>query len=268
MNRRSIGRAGVVTLTTDFGARDHYVGSMKGVIAAVAPRVTVFDISHEISSFDVAEGSFVIAQAYRYYPKGTVHVVVVDPGVGSSRRPLVVEVSGHYFVAPDNGVLSQVLEAAVRFEARCLDERHGLASVSRTFHGRDLFAPASAKLASGLPFEDTGPLVSDLALMAPVAVENGVGRVLHVDAFGNVVTSFREPDLPAGASLSIGGSIVCVRAESYASAPANRLFLIVGSAGYIEVSLNQGSAAEAIRTHAGAQVILRGNRPDWAESSS
>ena len=268
MSRRPAGRAGVLTLTTDFGARDHYVGAMKGVIAALAPQVRVFDISHDIPSFDVAEGAFAIAQAYRYYPEGTVHVVVVDPGVGSSRRPVAVAVSGHWFVAPDNGVLSQVIEAGGPFEARRIDERHGLAAVSRTFHGRDLFAPVGAQLASELPFDTTGPLISDLVLMPPVAVANGSGRVLHVDRFGNIVTSFRASDLPDETCLAVGNRIVCERAQSYGSVRANRLFLILGSSGYVEISLNQGSAAKATNARAGDRVRVVGASPERGGDSS
>lgn len=261
MSRQAAERAGVLTLTTDFGTRDHYVGTIKGVVAALAPEVRVFDISHDIPSFDVAEGAFAIAQAYQYYPKGTVHVVVVDPGVGSSRRPIAVAVSGHWFVAPDNGVLSQVIESGGPFEARHIDEHHGLARLSTTFHGRDLFAPIGARLASGLPFETTGPPASDLVLMPSVAVANSSGRVLHVDRFGNIVTSFREADLPDGACLSVGNRVVCERAESYASVAADRLFLVVGSSGYVEVSINQGSAAKAADVRAGDCVAVAASSP-------
>lgn len=249
-------RSGVVTLTTDFGTRDHYVGAMKGVIATLAPRVTVFDITHEIPEFDVSEGAFAIAQAYRFYPLGTVHVVVVDPGVGSVRRPIAVAAEGHLFIAPDNGVLSQVLESAQSFEARVLASRHGHGSLSHTFHGRDLFAPAGARLATGLSFEEIGERVSDPFRLPPVAVARGAGRVLHVDGFGNVVTSFRDVDLPERAGLQIGSATIRLRSTSYATVPEGQLFLISGSSGYVEVSLNRGSAAEALGVCAGAPVSL------------
>ena len=249
-------RSGVVTLTTDFGTRDHYVGAMKGVIATLAPRVTVFDITHQIPDFDVSEGAFAIAQAYRFYPLGTVHVVVVDPGVGSSRRPIAVAAGGHLFIAPDNGVLSQVLESAKPFEARVLASRHGHGSLSHTFHGRDLFAPAGARLATGLSFDEIGERVSDPFRLPSVAVARGAGRVLHVDRFGNVVTSFREVDLPERACLQIGSATIRLRSTSYATVPEGQLFLISGSSGYVEVSLNRGSAAEALGVRAGAPVTL------------
>lgn len=249
---------GFLTLTTDFGLRDHYVGAMKGVVAALAPDVRVIDITHQVPRFDIAAAAFLIAQAYSYFPSGTVHVVVVDPGVGSARCPIAAQADGHLFVAPDNGVLSQVLGAAEAVEARLILPRHGLSALSRTFHGRDLFAPVGARLASGLSFHDVGPELGDLTLLAAPSGSSGAGRVLHVDGFGNVVTSFREHDLPLGACLTIAGQTICLRANTYASAPANCLFLIVGSSGYFEIALNQGSAANALGVRAGERVDLTG----------
>lgn len=251
-------RSGVITLTTDFGIRDHYVGAMKGVIATLAPRVSVFDITHGIPEFDVSEGAFAIAQAYRFYPLGTVHVVVVDPGVGSLRRPIAVAAEGHLFIAPDNGVLSQVLESAESFEARLLASRHGHGSLSHTFHGRDLFAPAGARMATGLPFEEVGDRVSDPFRLPSVAVTQGAGRVLHVDDFGNVVTSFQDGDLPERTGLKVGSFTVRLRSTSYATVPEGQLFLLSGSSGYVEVSLNRGSAADTLGVRAGAPVTLSG----------
>ena len=259
MTRSPVRPAGVLTLTTDFGTRDHYVGAMKGAVMSVAPQVRVFDISHEIPSFDVAEGAFAIAQSFPHYPDGTVHVVVVDPGVGSARRPVAVAAGGHWFVAPDNGVLSLVLEAAGRFEAREVDLRHGLPRMSTTFHGRDLFAPVGARLAIGLPFDEIGPEATALVRMDPAAASDGCGRVLHVDRFGNLVTSFRASDLPEGASLALGDRTVSARARAYASMPAGLLFLIVGSSGYVEVSMNRGSAADGLGVRAGEAVTLVGD---------
>ena len=262
-------RSGALTITTDFGTRDHYVGAMKGVVARVAPEVRVFDITHELPSFDIAEAAFAIAQAYPYYPVGTVHVVVVDPGVGSSRRPLAAAMDGHFFVAPDNGVLSQVLDGADSIEVRTIDKRHGLSRVSRTFHGRDLFAPAGAKLAAGMPFEDFGERIEDPVRLPSVAVSDGVGRVLHVDAFGNIVTSFAIHDLSDGAVLAVAGKTVRSRSKTYASAPAGELFMIAGSSGYVELSLRCGSAAAAIGTdvRAGDRVeMIRGDAGNVGDS--
>lgn len=252
----SQGLPGVLTLTTDFGYRDHYVGAMKGVVASLAPGVQVFDITHDVPSFDVAEGAFAIAQAWRSYPDGTVHVVVVDPGVGSSRAPIAAAAGRHFFVAPDNGVLSQVLESVSASSVRRVETRHGLGEISRTFHGRDLFAPVAARLAAGLQFEDVGPSMAEPVRLSPVAVAAGIGAVLHVDRFGNVVTSFRPEDLADGSGLEVGGRVVGLRADSYADAPEGGPFLILGSSGYVEISLNRGSAAASLQARAGARVVL------------
>lgn len=245
---------GIVTLTTDFGLRDHYVGAMKGVIAGIAPGVRVIDITHGVPAHDVAEGAFAIAQAWRYFPPGSVHVVVVDPGVGSSRRALAAAAAGHLFAAPDNGVLSQIFEQEPRRELRAIDLRHGLAAVSRTFHGRDLFAPVGARLAAGMEFAEVGAPLDDAQMLPPSAPRNGLGRVLHIDGFGNVVTSFRRGDLAASGGVRLGGLVVSAWADCYADAPGAAPFLIVGSCGYVEVSVNRGSAAELAGVRAGAQV--------------
>lgn len=250
------GHPRLLTLTTDFGTRDHYVGTMKGVVATVAPNVTIVDITNEVPSFDIAAGAFAIAQAYRYFPEGTVHVVVVDPGVGSSRRAVAVWAGNHYFVAPDNGVLSFVLDECERFEARVIDPRHGLSALSHTFHGRDLFSPVGARLAAGLPFNDIGSNLVGLQRIAATTAEGAVGRVLHVDVFGNVVTSFRSKKFPAGVSLLVAGVEVSLRADSYDAAPARELCLIEGSSGFIEISVNRGSAAERLGVADGESVIM------------
>lgn len=254
---------GIVTLTSDFGTSDHYVGAMKGAVALVAPTVRVIDITHEIPSFDIAEGAFAIAQAYAFFPAGSVHVVVVDPGVGTARRPIAVAVAGHVFVGPDNGVFAQVLEGEC-FEARRIDARHGLAALSRTFHGRDLFAPAAGRLAAGLPFEAVGPPCSELRLPRSAAGGAGLGRALHVDRYGNVVTSFRESDLAACEGLAVGEREIRRRASSYATAPAGEPFLIVGSSGYVEISVNRGSAATVLAIRAGTEVRLVGEAAEPA----
>ncbi len=252
--RKPFEPSGIVTLTTDFGLLDHYVGVMKGVIAGIDCGIRVIDISHGVPAHDVAEGAFVIAQAWRYFPPGSVHVVVVDPGVGSSRRALAAATAGHLFVAPDNGVLSQVFEQEPSRELRSIDLRHGLTPLSRTFHGRDLFAPAAARLASGMEFAQIGEPCDGAAALPPTAPKNGVGRVLHIDGFGNVVTSFRRGDLPEGGRIRLGNLLVGAWADSYADAPGSAPFLIAGSSGYVEVSVNRGSAADLAGVRAGAKV--------------
>lgn len=249
-------RCPVVTLTTDFGLSDHYVGVMKGVIAQTAPAAKVVDITHSLPAFDILEGAFAISQSYGWFPRGTVHVIVVDPGVGSGRRAIAARARGNLFVAPDNGVLSHVLESAGRFEIREIDARHGLSPMSRTFHGRDLFAPAAARLAAGLPFRDVGPVVAQPVLLRLMEPSGGRGRVLHVDRFGNIVTNFRAEHLADRDGLQIGSERISARADSYRQAPAGQLFLIEGSSGYLEVSVDRASAARTLGVRAGSAVRI------------
>ncbi len=246
----------VLTLTTDFGTRDHYVGTMKGVVAGICPIATVVDITHEVPAFDIAEGAFAIAQAFRYFPDGTVHVVVVDPGVGSSRRAIGMRAGAHSFIAPDNGVLTHVAEGADSVEVRRIAWRHGLQMPSRTFHGRDLFAPAGARLVAGLTFAEIGPEADAWVRLPPAVAAGGVGQVLHVDIFGNLVTSFRSKGFPAEAGLEVGGEVIATRSKSYASMPDGLPCLIDGSSGYVEIAVNQGSAAEFLGATAGERVGL------------
>ncbi|MDE0102216.1 MAG: SAM-dependent chlorinase/fluorinase [Bryobacterales bacterium] len=251
------GRGGpLLTLTTDFGLRDHYVGVMKGVIAGIAPEVGVIDITHDVPAFSIPEGAFAILQAYRWFPSGTAHVVVVDPGVGSHRNAVAARAGGHVFVAPDNGVLSFVFERHPEFEVRAIDTRHGLAEISRTFHGRDLFAPAAARLMAGLRFDQVGPRVREPVMLHSMEPTARRGRVLHVDRFGNLVTNFRAGQLGSREGLQLGSASVFVRVESYAEAPAGDPFLIEGSSGYLEVSANRASAAQLLGVRAGAEIAI------------
>ena len=257
--------SGIITLTTDFGLQDHYVGVMKGVIAGINPDARLIDISHEVRSYEVAHGAFVIAQAYRYFPAGTVHLVVVDLGVGSERRAIVAAAAGQFFVAPDNGVLSQVFEREEHI-VRVIDiDRFALKPTSRTFHGRDVFAPVAGRLSLGTPFEDVGEVTGDYVRLEPTTpklIEPGHwrGRVLNIDRFGNIVTSFPSELLersPVGFRIELGEIEVATVAESYVAAPEGTPFIIAGSSGYLEVSINQGSAGEQAGVGLGAALDLR-----------
>lgn len=232
------------------------MGAMKGVILGIAPSVRFVDISHEIPAFDIAEGAFTISQTYADFPSGSIHLVVVDPGVGSARRAIVAASAGHLFVAPDNGVLSQVLEREDTWSARQIDSKLGLDEISTTFHGRDLFAPVVARLANGLEFDHVGPLIGDPVLLPATIPSGGVGRALHIDRFGNIVSSFRRADVGDSGELRVGSLTVRNWPKSYADAPGSEPFLIVGSSGYVEVSINRGSAAEVAGITAGAEVLV------------
>jgi S-adenosylmethionine hydrolase len=259
----------IITLTTDFGNADHFAGTMKGVILGIAPRASMVDITHEIAPYQISEAAFAIAQAWRYFPKGTIHVVVVDPGVGSARRPILAEAGGHFFVAPDNGVLSMIY-GAVEHRVRVISNaKLMLKQVSRTFHGRDIFAPAAAHLAAGIAPARFGKKIDDYvraAFVTPRKVLRGgwSGVVLKADHFGNLITNFHIDDFPSvrtGAlELRVGGQRIHRLALTYAETAIGEVFAIVGSSGYIEIAANQASAAKTLGCGAGATVELEVSR--------
>lgn len=260
----------IITLTTDFGLADHYVGSMKGVLVSRCPNTRLIDISHEIPAFSLLTGAYTIDQAAPYFPSGTVHLIVVDPGVGTARRPLVASASGQYFVAPDNGVLSLVL--ARDTAARCYEIANRslwLPSPSLTFHGRDIFAPTAAALANGVPVQDVGPDAHELVVLPHLDVQQiddktWQGIVLSIDRFGNVITNFEASDFAQMADLPFrlavkGGQVTEFR-KTFGEAGRDMCFGYFGSSGYVEVGVNQQSAAEILGLSVGDSVILRLNR--------
>jgi S-adenosyl-L-methionine hydrolase (adenosine-forming) len=257
--------SGLITLTTDFGQADHFVGAMKGVILSIAPRARIIDITHEIPPYALNEAAFVIAQTWRYFPQGTIHVMVVDPGVGSARRPILAAAGGHYFVAPDNGVLTMIYDAApakVReISSASVIGKH----VSRTFHGRDVFAPAAAHVARGVPPARFGKLIEDYTRFSPLkparrARHVWTGSILKVDHFGNLITNFHIDEFPdvktRPIELRVGLERVRRLALTYAETEIGEVFVIVGSSGYLEVAANQASAAKTLGCGAGAPVEL------------
>ncbi len=255
----------MITLTTDFGQADHFVGAMKGVILSIAPRSRIVDITHEISPYELIEASFVIAQVWRYFPKGTIHIVVVDPGVGSARRPILAAARGHYFVAPDNGVLTMIYDAAPTKVRVISNARLMSKQVSRTFHGRDVFAPAAALLARGVPPARFGRLIEDYtrsSLVKPARLPHNVwtGSILKVDRFGNLITNLHIDEFPdvktRPIELRIGLERVRRLALYYAETQIGEIFVIVGSSGHLEVAANKASAAKTLGCGAGASVEL------------
>lgn len=253
----------IITLTADFGLSDPFAGIMKGAILGIAPSVQIVDITHDIAPYDIAAAAFVLNSAYRYFPAGTIHVVVVDPGVGSARRPIAAFAHGQYFVAPDNGVLSYVLHHE---PATPLPPVHCIANdsffrrpVSRTFHGRDIFAPTAAHLARGAPLESVGERVLDfLQWPFPKARPNGpnglLATVLHIDKFGNMVTNLQRSDLRTDFVIRVAGLDVTRLVDTFAGAEAGEFFAVEGSTGFIEIALNQGSAAERLNVLRGAEI--------------
>lgn len=256
----------VITLTTDFGLTDHFVGTMKGVILSIAPRVRVVDLCHQITPFEILEGGFVISQAYPFFPRGSIHVVVVDPGVGTSRRPILVEAAGQYFIGPDNGAFSIIYAAEPKHKVRAITAgKFFLPSLSNTFHGRDIFAPCAAHLAKGIKPAHFGPLIRDYTqatTIFPVRTGKRVwtGQVLKVDHFGNLITNLRtsEFSIPQAKhfELLVGSQIVSRFARNYQESGFGEAFVIEGSSGYLEVSICQASAAKQLGCGAGAPLEL------------
>jgi S-adenosylmethionine hydrolase len=255
----------LITLTTDFGTADHFVGTMKGVILGIAPTVRIVDITHEVAAYNLGEAAFVIAQAWRYFPKKTIHVVVVDPGVGSSRRPILCETGGQYFVAPDNGVLSMIYAAASHTVRVISNAKLMRREISRTFHGRDVFAPAAAHLARGVAPAEFGKKVTDFIRElegAPEQVAKNVwtGTILKVDRFGNLITNLHIGQFSdvktRPIELRVGLQRVQRLALTYSETAIGEVFAIIGSSGYIEIAANQASAAQTLGCGAGAPVEL------------
>ncbi|MGC2110679.1 MAG: SAM-dependent chlorinase/fluorinase [Candidatus Korobacteraceae bacterium] len=259
--------ARIVTFTTDFGLSDAFAGILHGVVLNIHPGATIVDISHAVTSYDVFEGAWTIAQAYRFFPPRSVHVVVVDPGVGSERRPIIAETDDYIFVAPDNGVLSLVEARESKFTVRhIIAERYFLQPVSQTFHGRDIFAPVAGWLSKGVAPSEFGPEISDYARLTLPHVErigdNSLrGVVLKVDKFGNLITNIGELDAPAlfgnappPVSILIAGQTITHVCQSYAEGGDEELFAIVGSSGYLEIAAKQASAAEKLAAGVGTPV--------------
>jgi S-adenosylmethionine hydrolase len=246
----------ILTLTTDFGLSDHYAGAMKGVILGICAGARIVDISHQVAPFQIAEGAYLIAQAYACFPKKTVHVAVVDPGVGSARRAILVEAAGQYFVGPDNGIFGMVM-AREKFRARAIsNEEYFRHPVSRTFHGRDIFAPVAAHLAAGVAASRMGGPIRDPAQL-DLGRDEGEARVLHVDRFGNIVTNLRAAEWDAAFELRIGRHRISEVAAHYAASAPGKLFLIEGSSGYLEISLKGDSAARRTACRPGMAIGIR-----------
>ena len=254
----------IITLTTDFGLADPFIGIMKGVMLGIAPNAQLVDITHEIRSFDILEAAFIIDSTYPYFPDGTVHVIVVDPGVGSARRPLAAAVKGHTFVAPDNGVLSFVLRTDSTAQTPpaywIQNQNLFLNSVSQTFHGRDIFAPVAAHLARGVSIESVGPRIVDFVKKSfPKPRPQGdkvVGTVLRIDKFGNSVTNLRRHDLGRDFAIHVAGLSITRFCVNFSEAEPGEFFALEGSTGFIELALNQGSAADRLKIGRGAEIEL------------
>lgn len=254
----------IITLTTDFGLSDHYVGTMKGVILARCRNAVIVDINHDVPAFSILTGAFSISQAARFFPPGTIHVVVIDPGVGTSRRPILVEAGNQSFIAPDNGVLALILQQHRAATVREITNRGlWLESPSDTFHGRDVFAPVAASLAAGVAKpEQVGPTLQRYETLGDLEanrIENGVtqGLVLNIDHFGNVVTNFLSYASTDTSTIEVKSKKIKRFYRTFGEAPAGELFIYYGSSGYLEIGMNQQNAASALGVCLGEKITLR-----------
>ncbi len=261
-----------ITLLTDFGNLDEYAGVMKGVIYSVNPEVRIVDLTHGTAPQDVTQAAYTIKASYHYFPKRTIHIVVVDPGVGTRRKIVALKLDGHFFVAPDNGVLSLLwqdheVESAVRVE----NPEYFLKEVSRTFHGRDIFAPVAGWISRKVPLEHFGPetevssLQSIETIPAKAAPPDGVpGKIISVDRFGNLLTNIEEktiyhlcrkyPDrLPV---IKSGNLKISGLSSSYQDVPSGHGLMIIGSRGFLEISVNGGDASRQFNIHRNDSVEL------------
>jgi S-adenosylmethionine hydrolase len=258
----------IITLLTDFGTRDHYVAAVKGVLLELLPGATVVDVSHEVPPHDVTQAAFLLANCWRDFPSGTVHLAVVDPGVGSERHPIAVSADNHYFVGPDNGVFTYIYRESGKWIAReIMPAGPRRRTLSATFHGRDIFAPAAAALAGDTPFDGMGSVIEKPNMLDLPRVEIEIGKisgaVIHIDRFGNLITNITQAHLVA-AGISSGsmtvklvGREITRSVDHYAEAPPGDVVGLVGSSGYYELAKRDGSAAEAVGAERGAKVLFR-----------
>lgn len=260
----------LITLTTDFGTQDWFVGAMKGIIAGIAPRATVVDLTHAIPAGDVRAGAFALAASYRYFPRRTIHVVVVDPGVGSRRAALAVETADYVFVAPDNGVLAWALaREKIKTVRRLENGKYFLRPVSQTFHGRDIFAPVAAHLSKGVPLARLGPALRDFQKLRwpePKPSRQGMtGEVIYIDRFGNAITNLAAGLLAEfcrrGCRVAVHGKSIGGLRRFYQEVPSGEPVAVVGSAGFLEIAVNGGSAAERLKLKPGDPVDVRRTSP-------
>ncbi|HEY3232190.1 MAG TPA: SAM-dependent chlorinase/fluorinase [Roseiflexaceae bacterium] len=265
---------GIITLTTDFGQTDSYIGSMKGVILAIAPDVRLVDITHAIGPQDTHQAAYILKTFYHFFPPGTIHLVIVDPGVGSQRRAIAFSTPEAFFVAPDNGILTHVWrDARARWapetcEAVELTERRFWRErVSNTFHGRDIFAPVAAHLASGVPLSAFGPrllALNEATLDQPLRGRAGelVGRIIHVDHFGNCITNITPGDLEqVGKGTQVVVDIIDQHIsglhQNYADGPVGALIALIGSSDHLELAVRNGNAAKTLGVGIGDTVRVR-----------
>jgi hypothetical protein len=253
----------IIALITDFGTADYFVGAMKGVILSINPAARIIDITHEIAAQNIASAGFALRACYREFPKKTIFVAVVDPGVGSNRKAILVETEDYFFIAPDNGLLSFVFNGTENFRVYELaNENFFRRPISRTFHGRDVFAPVAAHLSKGINPKEFGAETNDYVYKAENKPKNLgeneiAAEIIHIDRFGNLIANFRKEEAPENFSLEIAGKTIEKIRDYYSEAERSEIFMIWGSAGFLEISVFQDSAAELLKVETGQKIIVR-----------
>jgi len=263
----------IITLLTDFGTEDAYVGVMKGAILSINPSAVVVDVCHYIDPQDVIEAAYLIKSSYRYFPRGTVHIIVVDPGVGGNRSIVAVELSGHIFLAPDNGVLTLLMdEGEADTIVRVENTRYFLNSISQTFHGRDIFAPVGAHISKGVLIEKLGPHLGmqdliRLSIPQPYISDKDelIGTIISIDRFGNCISNINENFLnkfvkngsEKKLEIKIGKTVIKSLSRSYTDARSGSPLVIIGSFGYLEIALNCDNASRQLNVEKGDTITLK-----------
>jgi S-adenosylmethionine hydrolase len=259
----------IITLTTDFSLIDGYVAAVKGVILSINPQATVIDITHQIPPQNINQAAFVLSTVYNYFPSQTVHLVIIDPGVGTQRRAIILKTSQYYFIAPDNGVLSYVIrQFSTKLELKSdlaavsiTNPKYWRSPVSHTFHGRDIFATVAAHLSLGVPIEEFGETISSITILPFAEIHTApddsiIGHVIHIDSFGNLITNIEEIDLSGGElTILIGSQTIKGLSRTYVE--GGKLVALIGSSGYLEIALREGNAATYLNVKIGSGVTIR-----------
>jgi hypothetical protein len=256
----------MITLTSDFGLKDPYVAEMKGVILTINPKATLIDITHEVEKFNIRMAAFMLASATRYFPQGTIHLAVVDPGVGTQRRAILIQTKKSFFVGPDNGILILAAQnQGIEHIYQLTNPKLMLPQISSTFHGRDIFAPATAYLDKGVRPSEFGPEIND-----PINPEFAIikrtnssliGEIMHIDGFGNIITNLNEKDIPQKYAKIVNVELPDISlklnfGKTYAQAKFKEPIALIGSHGFLEIGLNQGNAAEKFHVKAGDNIVV------------
>lgn len=259
----------IISLLSDFGLKDPYVSEMKAVILSINPNITLIDITHEISKYDIMEGAFVLASATPYFPKNTIHLAVVDPGVGSKRRPIIVKTKNYLYVGPDNGLLIlAAINDGIISAYHIINKKYLREEISSTFHGRDIFAPVSAYLASGVKPEEIGIEIKDYivpSFINPIIKNNFIElQVIHIDSFGNIITNLHKNqikelgiDLNTKLKLKVKNKTFKINfLKTYSDAKKKELLALIGSHNFLEIAMNQGNASKKINLKKGSSIKI------------